>query len=136
MGEILCIVIAVVILIIGIIFVVTNSQKYEKITGIISRIEYESEYIPEENVWNNSTTFYVSYDYKGQSYENIRLDYSDASHSEGDTIQFYVNVNKPTEITKSPKTPLIICLILSAGFLFVGIFGIIKTKKKSATNDF
>lgn len=132
LGGILFIFIAVLILIIGIFFGRYQASKnYEKITGTISNIEVEEEFSQEDNSWKTSITFYVNYTYKGQTYKNVRLNYSDSFHSEGDNIDFYVNVDNPSEITIQPQTPLIICIVLSSGFLFVGIAIIIKIKKSS-----
>lgn len=131
---ILFILVSVVILIVGI-FVSKNigSKSYEKITGIISYIHKDKEY-DSHNGTKTVITFYVDYTYNGQTYKNVKIDYSDAFKREGDKIDFYININNPDEITINPQMPIIVCIILASGFLIMGIINIIPIKKK--TNEY
>ena len=110
------------------------SKNYEKITGVISKINegYYDEYDENGRTEVYYIDFYVTYTYNGKEYNDIKLDYSDSFKREGDKIDFYVNVDNPSDITINPGMGMIICIILGAVFMVVGVSSIIIIKKRES----
>lgn len=131
-GGIIPIAIAIIVLIAGIFICINEGSKnYEKITGEISEINIEKYYSSLDSRWKYHTYVYVDYDYKGESYNHVRLDYYEYSLSQGDKINFYININNPVEITVNLQYHFMIPIVLGGAFLILGIYEIIKIKKSS-----
>ena len=127
--TILFVVAGIIIVIVGIFVAINNSSKnFVKITGKISEIWEEPGYYDSEE-YSNNAAFFFTYTYDGQEYKNVKLDYYDAFHFVGDKIEFYVNADRPGEITKSPAITAYIVVGMGILFTGLGIFALIKTKR-------
>lgn len=107
------------------IYLAVTMSKFVPVTATITEIE----------VYSDSHTAFVSFEFDGKTYENVELNFWDNSYEEGMEIVININPENPSELFSS--TPFIALTIILPvfGAVFMGVGGYflnkhIKKRKK------
>ena len=124
-------IVAVLILVVGCIFIFTQPTNYEKTNAVIVSIEEDPNYIPDPDSTNDKQYIVkVKYSVEGKEYTSDYGFYS-PSYKVGDTVEIQYDPKDPSK-TASPQGPIFgyIAIAVGGGLLVLLIVGTILTKKK------
>ena len=131
----------IIFLMLVIVFIVVifsqPSKDFVKTSAVISEIREYEEY-DEEGSLVTKQEFYVDYDYNGKEYRHVHLDIGSSFMKKGQTVDVYVNPEKPYEIRSNTTAAIYIVGALALAMLAVTVVMLvryIKAKKEESKEN-